>query len=157
MIVVVVCPLGAVCCEPCQEPHGGIPVQQAGQVHEGERLADGHQDRLPPRPCRHPQLLSQGQSAGPVVAVCRVSSSPSSLCILYVQAPWSVPCHSDHPLHCPMPSCPHSPLYFDHYHRPPSYSSKELYNYKTFGSSYCEVPNSCAVRNNSVGWKIHPN
>ena len=22
---------------------------------------------------------------------------------------------------------------------------------------YCEVPNSCAVRNNSVGWKIHPN
>ena len=23
--------------------------------------------------------------------------------------------------------------------------------------NYCEVPNSCAVRNNSVGWKIHPN
>ena len=22
---------------------------------------------------------------------------------------------------------------------------------------YCEVPNSCAVWNNSVGWKIHPN
>ena len=23
--------------------------------------------------------------------------------------------------------------------------------------AYCEVPNSCAVRNNSVGWQIHPN
>ena len=24
-------------------------------------------------------------------------------------------------------------------------------------STYYVVPNSCAVRNNSVGWKIHPN
>ena len=24
-------------------------------------------------------------------------------------------------------------------------------------AKYREVPNSCAVRNNSVGWKIHPN
>ena len=24
-------------------------------------------------------------------------------------------------------------------------------------STYCEVPNSCAVWNNSVGWQIHPN
>ena len=27
----------------------------------------------------------------------------------------------------------------------------------SFSCFYCEVPNSCAVRNNSVGWKIHPN
>ena len=39
-----------------------------------------------------------------------------------------------------------------------SLSLNSLGCYQTdFIDAYCEVPNSCAVRNNSVGWKIHPN
>ena len=45
----------------------------------------------------------------------------------------------------------------ERFHNKYSNASNEAFMKCGIDFVYCEVPNSCAVRNNSVGWQIHPN